>query len=121
MDASDTNYHSWREGHRKGRTIFISKYPGDGLLEEGLVKLLKCLKNMLDNISSKSDTSKKLQTVGFIYSELQSYAIRADRPTKYITRIQKSRNCQISSDMSQFVATALLALVTKDILKTFTT
>ncbi|KAI9247285.1 hypothetical protein EDC94DRAFT_637564 [Helicostylum pulchrum] len=53
-------------------------------LEEGFVKLPKCLKNMLDNIFPKCDDNKKLQLIGFIHSGLQSYAIRADRPTNNI-------------------------------------
>ncbi|KAI9476583.1 MAG: hypothetical protein EXX96DRAFT_303343 [Benjaminiella poitrasii] len=79
-------------------------------LKEGLVKLPKRLKDMLDNILTKGDDNKKLQTVGFIHSGLQSYVVRADRPTKYITRIQRSRNYRISSDISQFGATVLPAI-----------
>ncbi|KAG1135866.1 hypothetical protein G6F37_012478 [Rhizopus arrhizus] len=99
-------------------------YDGDQAtkrLEEGLVKLPKCLKDMLDNILPKADDHKKLQTVGFIHSGLQSYVVRADRPTKYITRIQKSRTYHLSSDISQFGTTVLpaiyIAWIIKDIVR----
>ncbi|ORE12151.1 hypothetical protein BCV72DRAFT_191315, partial [Rhizopus microsporus var. microsporus] len=97
-------------------------YDGDQAtkrLEEGFVKLSKCLKDMLDNILLKCDDNKKLQTICFIHSGLQSSVIRADRSTKYITRIQKSRNYHLSSDISQFGTTVLFAVyiawVIKDI------
>lgn len=99
-------------------------YDGDQAtkrLEEGLVKLPKCLKDMLDNILPKGDDRKKLQTVGFIHSELQSYVVRADHPTKYITRIQNSKIYHLSSDISQFKTTVLpaiyIAWIIKDIVK----
>lgn len=99
-------------------------YDGDQAikrLEEGFVKLPKCLKDMLDNILPKCDDNKKLQTINFIHSGLQPYVIRADRPTKYITRIQKSRNYHLSSDISQFGTIVLpaiyIAWVTKDIVR----
>ncbi|KAI8875212.1 hypothetical protein K501DRAFT_171527, partial [Backusella circina FSU 941] len=95
-------------------------YDGDQAtkrLEEGFVKLPKCLKNMLDNILLKCDDNKKLQTIGFIHSGLQSCVIRADRPTKYITRIQKSRNYHRSSDISQFGTNVLPARLIKDIVR----
>ncbi|KAL7327925.1 hypothetical protein PS15p_206286 [Mucor circinelloides] len=76
---------------------------------------------MLDSILPKCDDNQKLQTIGFIHSGLQSYVIRADRPTKYITRIQKSRNYHLSSDISQFGTTVLpaiyIAWVIKDIVR----
>jgi hypothetical protein len=56
-----------------------------------------------------------------IHSGLQSYVIRADRPTKYTTRIQKPRNYHLSSDISQFGTTVLptiyIAWVIKDIVR----
>lgn len=49
------------------------------------------------------------------------FGLRADRPTKYITRIQKSRNYHLSSDTSQFGTTVLpaiyIAWVIKDIVR----
>ena len=76
---------------------------------------------MLDNILPKADDHKKLQTVGFIHSGLQSYIVRADRPTKYIARIQKSRAYHLSSDISQFGTTVLpaiyIAWIIKDIVR----
>ncbi|RCI02935.1 hypothetical protein CU098_011409 [Rhizopus stolonifer] len=88
-------------------------YDGDQAtkrLEEGYVKLPKCLRGMLDNILPKCDDNKKLQIINFIHSGIQSYIMRADRATKYITRIQKSRNYYISSGISQFGATVLPAI-----------
>ncbi|KAG1052782.1 hypothetical protein G6F43_005096 [Rhizopus delemar] len=77
-------------------------YDGDQAtkrLEEDFVKLTKCLKDMLDN----------------------SYVVRADRPTKYITRIQKSRTYHLSNDISKFGTTVLpaiyIAWIIKDIVK----
>ncbi|KAG2195417.1 hypothetical protein INT47_002856 [Mucor saturninus] len=90
-------------------------------LEEGYVKLPKCLKDMLDNILPKCDDSEKLQTIGFIHSGLQFYVIWAYHPTKYITRIQKSRNYHISSGISQFgtavLPTFCIAWVIEDIVR----
>ncbi|KAI8082179.1 hypothetical protein BDF21DRAFT_451587 [Thamnidium elegans] len=60
-------------------------YDGDQAtkrLEEGFVKLPKRLKDTLGDILPKCDDNKKLQAIGFIHSGLQSYVIRADRPTK---------------------------------------
>lgn len=99
-------------------------YDGDQAtkrLEEGFVKLPKYLKDMLDNILSIADDRNKLQTVGFIHSGLQSYVVRADHPTKYITRIQKSRTYHLSNDRSKFGTTVLpaisIAWIIKDIVK----
>ncbi|RCH87751.1 hypothetical protein CU097_009214 [Rhizopus azygosporus] len=93
----------------------------DRSIAAGLVKLPKCLKDMLDSILPIGDDNKKLQTVGFIHSGLQSYVVRENRPTKYITRIQKSRNYHLSSDISQFGTTVLpaiyIAWIIKDIVR----
>ncbi|KAG2237056.1 hypothetical protein INT48_001824 [Thamnidium elegans] len=90
-------------------------------LEESFVKLRKCLKDMLDNILFRNDDYKKLQTVGFIHSGLQSYVVRADRPTRYITRTQKYKTYHVSNNISNFGSTILpviyIAWVIKDIAK----
>ncbi|CAO0799357.1 unnamed protein product [Mucor circinelloides] len=90
-------------------------------LEEGYVKLPKCLKDMLDNILLKCDDNEKLQTIGFIHSGLQSYVIWANRPTNHITMIQKSRSYHLSSDILQFETTVLSSIyitwVIKDIVR----
>ncbi|KAI8982568.1 hypothetical protein BDB01DRAFT_723556, partial [Pilobolus umbonatus] len=54
----------------------------------------------------------ELQTIGFIHSGLPSYVIQEDRPSKYITRIEKPRNYHLSSDISQFGTIVLPVIYT---------
>ncbi|KAI8877374.1 hypothetical protein K501DRAFT_278513 [Backusella circina FSU 941] len=100
-------------------TVFNDVDGATKRLEEGFLKLPKCLKDMLDNILSKVDYFTKVQTLGFIHSGLQSYLVRADRPTKYTTRIAKSRTYHISNDITEFGKSVLpaiyIAWVIKDI------
>ncbi|CAO3702545.1 unnamed protein product [Rhizopus stolonifer] len=107
-----------------GATETAKDYDGNEAtkrLTEGLIKLPKCLKDMLDNLVTKSRTADGIETVGFIHSGLQSFLVRADRPTTYITRITRLRSIHISSDISNFGPTVLPSLysawIAKEIVK----
>lgn len=65
---------------------------------------------MLDSLLLKVNDITQVQTVGFIHSGLQFYVIHADRPTKYITRMSKSRPYHISNDISEFGKSVLPAI-----------
>lgn len=96
-----------------GATETAKDYDGDEAtkrLIEGFIKLPKCLKDMLDNLAMKSQTTNDIETVGFIHSGLQSFLVRADRPSPYITRLTRVRSIHISSDVSNFGHTVLPSL-----------
>jgi hypothetical protein len=96
-----------------GATEAAKDYDGDQAtkkLAEGFIKLPKCLKDMLDNLTMKNQTMNSIETVGFIHSGLQSFLVRADRPTPYTTRVTRARTTHISSDVSNFGSTVLPTL-----------
>lgn len=94
---------------------------GTKRMEEGSKKLPKCLKDMLDHLLCKKNDRLKIQTIGFVHSGLESFFMTADRPVKYVTRINKSRSIHISNDISNFGSTVLPALysawIAKEVVK----
>lgn len=96
-----------------GATETGKDYDGDEAtkrLIEGFIKLPKCLKDMLDNLAMNIQTTADIEVVGFIHSGLQSFLVRADRPTPYVTRLTRVRSVHISSDVSNFGPTVLPSL-----------
>jgi len=57
---------------------------------------------MLENLIMKHQDARGLETVGFLHSGLQSILLRADRPTRYITRIARTPPTHISNDVINF-------------------
>lgn len=91
------------------------------IFTEGFIKLSKCLKDMLDNLTLKHQTTNGIEIVGFIHSGQQSILVRANRPTQHITRAVRSKPINISSNVSNFGLTALPSLysawITRKIVK----
>lgn len=107
-----------------GATEAGKDYDGDEStkrLNEGFIKLPKCLKDMLDNLAVKTEFKNDIEVVGYLHSGLQSLLLRADRPTSYITRITRDRSVHISSNISEFGLTVLPSLysawLTREIVK----
>ncbi|KAI9361751.1 hypothetical protein BD770DRAFT_434252 [Pilaira anomala] len=67
-------------------------------------------RDMLDHLLLIKNDGSNIQTIGFIHSGLESFFMTADRPVKYTTRINKSREIHISNDISGFGSTVLPAL-----------
>jgi hypothetical protein len=65
---------------------------------------------MLDNIALSIQSVSEIETVGFIHSGLQSFFVRGDRLSPYITRLTRVRSVHISSDITNFGPTVLPSL-----------
>lgn len=92
----------------------IEDESGTKYMQEGLYKLPRVLKDMLDYLLQEinfDDRSKSIRTVGFLHSGLSSTMIELDRPTTYISRVSRSKAIAISPSVSKFGSTVLPALL----------
>ncbi|CAO0797887.1 unnamed protein product [Mucor circinelloides] len=85
---------------------------------ENFYKLPRVLKDMLDCLLERKDErvsfdqrSASVRTVGFLHSGLAYTSIELDRPTTYISRVKRHKTIEISSNISQFGSTVILALM----------
>lgn len=88
----------------------IEDESGTNFMNEGFYKLPRILKDMLDSLLKEINfdhRSEAIRTVGFIHSGLSSTLIELDRPTKYISRVSRSKTLVISNFVDQFGPTVL--------------
>lgn len=87
---------------------------GTKTMVEGYIKLPRILKDMLDDLISRVNHdhhSSQLRTIGFITAGLSNVLLQLDRPSRYVSRVTRSKQISISSDPSLFGTTVLPAIV----------
>lgn len=97
------------EAESKNEDVYDTK-----TMVEGYIKLPSILKDILDDPfdrMKRSDYSSRLRTVGFINTGFSSVLLQLDRPSKYISRVTRSKQITISGDPSLFGTAVLPAIV----------
>ncbi|KAI9340358.1 hypothetical protein BD770DRAFT_372594 [Pilaira anomala] len=87
---------------------------GTNFMKEGLIKLPRMLKDMMDALLKEigyDNRSTAIRTVGILHSGLSCTMVELDRPTTYVSRVSRSKKIEISNKIEKFGSTVLPAIL----------